>query len=487
MSELSPLVRAAVVGVRVRPFTPESLPAPLARALPAPAQDDADPEGAGPLLDAAAAWGVARRGSIGTVTATALDLPSGSRPLAPEALSGLARKVQAHTVGEEQLLDQVLDLVAEGGWRLPAGLLLDLQPLYRQQPERLEHVLATMDERTIALLGSHPRWKHLIALARPEDPLDPAAWTRGSLSRRMAYFTRLRRQDPAAALALLEPTAWRKEEAETRSQLLHALRTGLGPADEPFLEAALTDRSSAVSTTAAQLLILLPGSALVARAEALAVAHLHVTLSPEGRPLIACDPVESTPQVGRDQYSADPRPPRGLAQRLQEVVARVPLHRWPELIGLTAEQMADARVRCKGQTVDLRYALVEAAWRAGDADFVERRTTEAFRRRSTTALSRFHDYWPQRYTSDLSLQVARAVAADYEKTGTPMSITTLAMDLPERCAPGSVGEVLGVLQGAQPEPAAPRSYMGRLCTRLCYRQELEDLRSCLLTGASPRS
>lgn len=149
--------------------------------------------------------------------------------------------------------------------------------------------------------------------------------------------------------------------------------------------------------------------------------------------------------------------------------------------------MADARVRCKGQTVDLRYALVEAAWRAGDADFVERRTTEAFRRRSTTALSRFHDYWPQRYTPDLSLQVARAVAADYEKTGTPMSITTLAMDLPERCAPESVGEVLGVLQGAQPEPAAPRSYMGRLCTRLCYRQELEDLRSSLLTGAPPRS
>ena len=57
----------------------------------------------------------------------------------------------------------------------------------------------------------------------------------------------------------------------------------------------------------------------------------------------------------------------GLA-RLEEVIARIPTWRWPDLVGISAAELARARVRCDGQKVELLVPLVRAAvaWHSVD-------------------------------------------------------------------------------------------------------------------------
>jgi hypothetical protein len=80
----------------------------------------------------------------------------------------------------------------------------------------------------------------------------------------MSALAALRATDPGRARALLEET-WKGESAADRARFLESLATGLAADDEPFLEAALDDRSTTVRATAAELLATLPASALARR------------------------------------------------------------------------------------------------------------------------------------------------------------------------------------------------------------------------------
>ncbi len=100
----------------------------------------------------------------------------------------------------------------------------------------------------------------------------------------MALLTALRARHPALARDLLAGT-WTTERAEDRLMFLDSLRTGLQPADEPFLEQALSDRSRNVLATAAELLSSLPDSALAGRMAARAAA------------CVAVDPTQGEPTI----------------------------------------------------------------------------------------------------------------------------------------------------------------------------------------------
>lgn len=85
------------------------------------------------------------------------------------------------------------------------------------------------------------------------EQLDETTWTQATPARRAAWLEELRRKDAAAARALLE-TAWPQESADLRHRLLQAMRTGLSPADQPFLATLDKDRAPRVRALALQLL-----------------------------------------------------------------------------------------------------------------------------------------------------------------------------------------------------------------------------------------
>src|SRR5262249_40509978 len=100
-------------------------------------------------------------------------------------------------------------------------------------------------------------------------------WRTGRRAQRLAELQILRRDDPAAARALLAST-WTSESGDDRADFLRTSALGLGPDDEAFLDAALDDRTPTVRQVAADLLARLPASAYRTRAIARADPLLHL-------------------------------------------------------------------------------------------------------------------------------------------------------------------------------------------------------------------
>ena len=221
-----------------------------------------------------------------------------------------------------------------------------------------------------------------------------------------AYFRRLRAQDSAAARTLMV-ASWKKERAEAREGIVEALATGLGEADLPLLEMAVTDRSGGVRQAAAQVLLHLPGSGLVQRAEALAASYMSVIKRFLRTTRVDCCPIEVTDEVLRDEYgergTGDPSrvdvgPPAAKRAAagyppalLEEVVGRVPIDRWPALIGLSAAQILEAEVTFEGKPLNLRSALFIAD-RRSNGTLVEACTADAFKQGDLDRLTDMRRY-----------------------------------------------------------------------------------------------
>jgi len=86
-----------------------------------------------------------------------------------------------------------------------------------------------------------------------QSALTAASWEDFSPNARRKALVELRSSDPDAARALLETFAATLA-AEERLGLVETLLTGLNPADQPYLESLLTDRSGKVKTAARRLL-----------------------------------------------------------------------------------------------------------------------------------------------------------------------------------------------------------------------------------------
>ncbi|WP_240965384.1 DUF5691 domain-containing protein [Streptomyces zingiberis] len=208
------------------------------------------------------------------------------------------------------------------------------------------------------------------ALLGDAAPVGEAArrlWAEGLFAERAALLEALRRRDPATARALLD-SGWRTERAEDRLMFLETLRTGLSPADEPFLERALADRSRNVRATAAELLSALPGSAYAARMAARALPCLTLHRTPSG-PLVTVDPpCECDAAMQRD--GVVPRPPAGRGERvwwLAQLVEATPLPLWSARFGGRSPAAVAALPVADGRQPELHAAWGRAAVRQRDA------------------------------------------------------------------------------------------------------------------------
>ena len=336
---------------------------------------------------------------------------------------------------------------------------------------------------------------------KDEDGADYAEheedWQLLPFAARKAHLARLRRTDPDAARALLADGAWLKARAPEREQILDALVIGLGPADEQILEERLDDRAEAVRGRAAELLSRLPSSALIARAEALAERHVVVTRRALRAPAVELHGIEMTDALARDRYPAKAHRTSASLARLEEVIARIPTWRWPDLVGISAAELARARVRCDGQKVELLVPLVRAAvaWRDGElaaalADLgpspapaglfglLDEPRREALLHRLITA-KRYSAVvtctlsWPSELTAEQSRIFARSLIA-VTRPGSYISDSRWWGVLPARCAPDALDEVLAILRGAPPDTLSDLRAQ-TVITALELRRELLEL------------
>lgn len=503
MSDLSRLSQAAVIGTRARPFSSKALPRAVAEALPAQqekteggdAGDAAD--GTSVLLDAAAAYGAVHRATIPSVPSSAArdtGWPTSSRPLAPQALRPVLEQILA-SKPQQQLLATALGLVADCDWRLPAPLLVRVLNETAYRHEEREAVLDVIDERAAAVLREHPVWGKRVEplVSLPGGSGDDSVWRLGTTAQRLAYFRRLRAQDPAAARTLMV-TSWKKEKAEAREGIVEALTTGLGEADLPLLEMAITDRSGGVRQAAAQVLLHLPESGLVQRAEALAASHMSVTKRFLRTPRVDCRPIEVTDEVLRDEYgergTGDPSrvdvgPPAARKAAaghppalLEEVVGRVPIDRWPALIGLSAGQLLEAEVTFEGKPLDLSSALFTADRRESGA-LIEACTADAFKRGDLDRFTDMRRFWPRPYSAEHSRRMVsflRSALGSHRPEDIGYWTTQETTRLPVSCHAAVLPEALALMEEVSRPDSAP-AFVTDAVEGLRLRLRLEALRT----------
>ena len=250
--------------------------------------------------------------------------PPDTRPQCPPlAAQHLARILQ----GDMGLvLGEWLEVLSASGRSLPHRWLPELLDLACQKHDLQARILPLLDARGHWLVDQHKDWQDLLM---PSDPDAVAvAWETGSRQARLALLQHLRATDPAQALDLLSST-WSEGVAKERASFVQALAVGLSPADEPFLESALDDRSTRVREAAVELLARLPDSALVERMWSRLQPLLCLERRLLGQSLEISLPEACDEEMMRDGVEA--KPPGGMGKRawwLMQMLAAVPPATW---------------------------------------------------------------------------------------------------------------------------------------------------------------
>ncbi|MBD0839207.1 DUF5691 domain-containing protein [Streptomyces sp. TRM68416] len=359
--------------------------------------DRRTPPGAGPdreapvaLLDAAALETVRRRAGLRPAQAAPRPepAPEDPRPVPPAAAVRRLAQLLADRAGAAgsgrrgtapdlmELLPQWLATANTRGYAAPPHMLPALLDAARGRTDLRPAVLRFAGPRAVWLARLNPDWRFALratpgggtSLPRPEETEKiQGLWQEGLFAERVALLAAIRAREPAAARELLTST-WATERAEDRLMFLDSLRTGLSPADEPFLEQALADRSRNVRATAAELLSALPGSALAARMAVRAAACVAVDRTADTPTITVEAPHECDPSMERD--GVVPKAPAGRGERswwLGQLVEAAPLGTWPERLGgRTAAEIVALPVADDWQA-ELHAAWCRAAVRQRDA------------------------------------------------------------------------------------------------------------------------
>ncbi|MFZ3472401.1 DUF5691 domain-containing protein [Streptomyces sp. 4.24] len=300
------------------------------------------------LLGAAAVQTVRRRAGLRPAEAGPRPEPAprDPRPAPPEAARQRLAQLLAGRTGAggsgrrgaapdlTELLPQWLAAAGHHGYRAPAALVPALLDAARARSDLRPQALSLAGTRGLWLARLNPDWRFALrggsgAAGELPDATDAAGverlWQEGLFAERVALLGVVRAHEAAAAPRLLA-TTWAAERAEDRLMFLDSLRAGLSAGDEPFLEAALDDRSRGVRATAAELLSSLPASALAGRMAERALA----CVGPEGvKPPAECD-------AGMLRDGVVERPPAGRGERawwLAQLVESAPLLCWRERFG----------------------------------------------------------------------------------------------------------------------------------------------------------
>jgi hypothetical protein len=301
------------------------------------------------LLGAAALLGLYHRaGQLPTS-----DTTPAPEPCPPEEQPVCTPRAGEHLAlmlgtGHREVLPEWLAAVAAAGQRVPPTYLVALLDAGQKQAALRPQILPVLGHRGRWLAAQNPAWNYANAdLISREAAADPdqlaAVWETGNRATRQMLLQQLREQQPARACDLVA-TTWDSEKADDRSSFVATFATGLSPDDEPFLEAALDDRSQEVRRTAADLLTRLPTSRLIERM----IGRVQPLLAwlPGNPPRIAVAlPEACDPAMIRD--GIDPKPPRQSnfgekAWWLMQMLSAIPPAFWAQRWNSTPQQLLTA-------------------------------------------------------------------------------------------------------------------------------------------------
>lgn len=363
------LAAAALIGTAQQPFT---LPAPAAAPTDRPALDASlarlprTANSAELLLSAAALITCYR--AAGAEAALGQDVPTAppaeedARPLA----TGLAAAHLATILTSRRpLVAEWLALLSESGRRPAPELIPSLLDAAASDAALRAAAAKAAGPLGVWLAAFRPGWSWLSASG------DGDVWETGSLAGRLAALRAVRAADPARARAMIEEV-WSTENADVRRQMTEALANALSMEDEPFLEAALDDRSAQVRAAAAEYLSQLSGSRLVERMRDRVRAC--VTLKKEGlfgRKLVLDVDLLDAPDAAAQRDGLDKKPPASpqLGARgwwTLTALSTLPPKEWTIRFALEPAQLIEAASNGQWQAL-LMSAWATAAGRYKDA------------------------------------------------------------------------------------------------------------------------
>jgi hypothetical protein len=296
------------------------------------------------------------------------DPPGDDRPEAPGPAIATLLRLLADP--DPALIEEWAQLALTHGVRVDGATVPLVLEWWARQPRRSESVFAALGHRGEWLASLNADWQKPVAtLEIPPDADD--VWQSGKGAERLAILTTVRRRDPARALALVEST-WQSDGANDRQRFVDVLAGHSSMADEPFLEAALDDRSKLVRRQAAAVLALIPGSRLRQRLadsakEIITVQTTRGTLLSRGRRQVVLVPPESF-AASWERDGIEERHPEGVGQRawwMGQILARAGLAVWTERTGMTPDAILES-LKQDDYFGDAMQALIGAATSAGD-------------------------------------------------------------------------------------------------------------------------
>jgi hypothetical protein len=249
------------------------------------------------------------------------------RPLAGRQLATILAN------DRRKLLLEWLGAAAQSGWVAPPECVPQLLALAQQTKDAALRaaILVGVGARGRWLAQQNPAWTALFG--GDDDSAPEQDFAHGSLAERLAALRRLRRTDLAKACELVEQS-WASESATDRAAMVEQFRHGLSPADEPWLESRLDDRSRQVRTAAAELLARIPKSALVQRMTQRLGTHVGYQaatglLRKKPATLSVTLPEKADEAMARDSLEAKAKGGLGAgAALLSQMVALAPLEHW---------------------------------------------------------------------------------------------------------------------------------------------------------------
>jgi hypothetical protein len=248
------------------------------------------------------------------------DLPNETVPRCSPKAANMLGKMLGGTFAE--FLVEFLGALANSKQRIPEAFLPLLLDRARNVYNLRLLVSATLGETGRWLAKQNPSWYYAVQLDFDSAKYD---WSSGQMLVRQGILRQARATNPNLGIALIEST-WKVESPTDRAWILKYLRVNLSMRDEPFLEAALDDRSLTVRKLAAELLSALPESRLSKRM----VAAMRSMVVREDNVLRLEIPEGLSSQLARDGVGRpmwnDPEKVR--AAQLAEIVGLLSLSFW---------------------------------------------------------------------------------------------------------------------------------------------------------------
>jgi len=309
------------------------------------------------LLTQAAASGLrARAGRKAGVFSGGIVLcPPESQPVAGGPMMATLLRLMGDP--DAALIDEWAGLAKAKGVRVAEATVPAVLDWWSRQPHRSDVVFEVLGVRAGWLASLNPAWRKPVAGGEiPANGDD--VWQTGTPPERTALLTTVRSQDPRRALALVQAT-WKNDGADERRRFVEVLRVGLSMDDEPFLEAALDDKSKLVRRAAAESLGPLNGSRFKARMNERARAMIGVTRKGAATRITLTPPSEIDPSWERDDVDPMAKTAGKRAYWLKTVLGAADLSVLTDVSGLDAAGVIKA-LRDDDYFDDALAAIIQA-------------------------------------------------------------------------------------------------------------------------------